>query len=195
VVRGRGGRTAGERALRRKLLSVWPDAAPLLQRTTNTSRDVLHALDFHSRTPAGPARTRGPLSAANAVERSSSCWAGGRRPANPATTPILLMSTQCQPPPATDRKPRARERPRSTQERLAATCRNRLRRNRTDAYVEILPGPRASAKLQPDVTTSDGAFVEPVVATGGKWQMPWAEIEGEQAEIVAVRCDQLPRGS
>src|SRR6266540_987241 len=35
----------------------------------------------------------------------------------------------------------------------------------------------------------------PVVATGGKrWQMPWAETGREQAETVAVGCDQLPSG-
>src|SRR5512132_2415108 len=34
-----------------------------------------------------------------------------------------------------------------------------------------------------------------VVATGGKrWQMPWAETGREQAETVAVGCDQLPSG-
>src|SRR6266540_1309446 len=35
----------------------------------------------------------------------------------------------------------------------------------------------------------------PVVATGGKrWQVRWAETGREQAETVAVGCDQLPSG-
>jgi hypothetical protein len=53
------------------------------------------------------------------------------------------------------------------------------------------PGVAAlSATLLPCLTTNDGAFMEPRVATGGKRsQIAQALKAGTQAETVAVGCD------